>query len=163
MTLIDPQFNNTFGSIQKIDTGLYEIDHFNMDMMLSKKYRNLQKGDNWEGFYNLNSLIRGIEDSEITLESTVIFIEDSIGYISSYGVCDSPEQFMESLGKLLSDSKEKFCVSFTCIKKEDQPDWGGWRWHKWGPYIGKGSPQHEYLYHEKLFDKVYCYHIYHKV
>ena len=31
---------------------------------------------------------------------------------------------------------------------------GGWRWHKWGEYIGKHNPQYEYLDHESGIDYV---------
>lgn len=35
--------------------------------------------------------------------------------------------------------------------------WGGWRWHKWGEYIGLHEPQHEYLSYEKGIDYVLSY------
>lgn len=35
--------------------------------------------------------------------------------------------------------------------------WGGWRWHKWGEYIGVHEPQHEYLSYEKGIDYVLSY------
>lgn len=35
--------------------------------------------------------------------------------------------------------------------------WGGWRWHKWGEYIGLHEPQHEYLSCEEGIDYVLSY------
>ena len=35
--------------------------------------------------------------------------------------------------------------------------WGGWRWHKWGEYIGVHEPRHEYLSCEKRIDYVLSY------
>ena len=35
--------------------------------------------------------------------------------------------------------------------------WSGWRWHKWGEYIGVHEPQHEYLSYEKGIDYVLSY------
>lgn len=35
--------------------------------------------------------------------------------------------------------------------------WGGWRWHKWGEYIGVHEPQHEYLSCEQGIDYVLSY------
>jgi hypothetical protein len=52
---------------------------------------------------------------------------------------------------------------FTHVPKEPENAGrgGGWRWHKWGPYIGKGEPTTEYLDDEDGFaDGVYVYHFY---
>ena len=100
----------------------------------------------------------------------------------SYGVCDSIEQFKNyefedyvsyeddddysttgfKLYDLLNDSEDGFAVFFYKIEKE--PGEGGWRWHKWGPYIGKHDVQHEYLADEDLSDIgqefVYVFHLY---
>jgi hypothetical protein len=87
-----------------------------------------------------------------------------LGEYSAYGVCDSPAQFLAyELGRFLADTDREFCVSFTFIDKKAQPVRGGWRWHKWGPYIGKGEPEYEYLHDEDGFEAgVYVYHIYEK-
>lgn len=83
------------------------------------------------------------------------------GGMESYGVCDTPDQFLGSFGDLLERSPHKFVVSFTHVRKDAQPPEGGWRWHKWGPYVGKGQPSMEYLFDETGFpDGIYCYHIY---
>ena len=37
---------------------------------------------------------------------------------------------------------------------------GGWRWHKWGRYIGTQNPQCEYLADEPEIEKVVCFSIY---
>lgn len=81
--------------------------------------------------------------------------------VGPYGVCDSYEQLLAK-EPLLLESERKFVVTVSAIRRADQPDWGGWRWHKWGEYIGTQDPQHEYLYHEPHIDLVYCYHIYEK-
>lgn len=81
------------------------------------------------------------------------------GYCA-YGVCDGIDQFFEHpLGKLLkADESRKFAVSFCHIEKDPEPY--GWRWHKWGPYIGKGEPECEYLADEEGFDGgVWVYHV----
>lgn len=82
----------------------------------------------------------------------------------AYGVCDSPIQFMRALGdKLATHPHRSFCVSFVQLKKADEPPEGGWRWHKWGPYIGEQDPQCEYLYDEPKIEEVWTYHVYEKV
>lgn len=79
---------------------------------------------------------------------------DSFG---CYGVVDRPSQLFRYYD-LIHDPR-KFCVGFTPIFREDQPDWGGWRWHKWGPYLGTQKQTTEYLYDEKHIDHVLVYHI----
>lgn len=82
-------------------------------------------------------------------------------YLGSYGVCDTIEQVKEKYSKWLNDPELKFCISFTKVTKSEQPANGGWRWHKWGEYIGTKEPQYEYLYDEgDDIQEVYCYHIY---
>lgn len=86
-----------------------------------------------------------------------------IDNLNSYGVCDSPKQFLDRYRQMLSDDVRTFVVSFTHIAKDpgNRGQGGGWRWHKWGPYIGEGKPENEYLDDEDGFDAgVYCYHVY---
>lgn len=77
---------------------------------------------------------------------------------SNYGVCDHIDQILEKYPEL-QDENRRFCVSITPILKKNQPKNGGWRWHKWGPYIGNYEIKHEYLYDEDI-DGVLVYHIY---
>jgi hypothetical protein len=77
-----------------------------------------------------------------------------------YGVCDSIEQFNDAaIGRFVRDSSRRFIVSFVRIAKATQPAEGGWRWHKWGPYIGKHAPGCEYLYDEEGIDEVWTYSV----
>jgi hypothetical protein len=75
-----------------------------------------------------------------------------------YGVCDTPQQAVDRLG--LKERPEKFFVTFVRIRRVDQPADGGWRWHKWGPYIGDKNPTCEYLHDEKAIEEVWTYHVY---
>jgi hypothetical protein len=79
-------------------------------------------------------------------------------YLGAYGVCDSPEQLL-SLYDFEADPR-KLVISLTHLRKADEPPSGGWRWHKWGPYVGKQKPQCEYLYHEPEIAEIFVYHIY---
>ena len=78
---------------------------------------------------------------------------------SSYGVCDNVEQVL-ALYPELETSERKFIVTITEVRHANQSATGGWRWHKWGPYIGTFKPQHEYLYDEVGIDAVKVFHIY---
>jgi hypothetical protein len=76
----------------------------------------------------------------------------------SYGVCDNWEQIIEQAPNLLT-CPEKLVIFLGEVVRKDQSPEGGWRWHKWGPYIGTQNPQCEYIYDEEGIEKVYCYHI----
>lgn len=83
-------------------------------------------------------------------------------FFNCYGVCDTPEQFIAKFGDRLKASPLTYCVGFSLIEKdpENRGKGGGWRWHKWGPYIGTGSPQCEHLDDEEGFDRgVVVYHV----
>jgi len=77
-----------------------------------------------------------------------------------YGVCDSPQQLLVSLPNEVLTGPKKYVISMTQLLKENQNSGGGWRWHKWGPYIGMQNPQCEYLYDEPNIKEVWVYHIY---
>lgn len=54
-----------------------------------------------------------------------------------------------------SEPNYQFILLLTpIINNHDKSSWGGWRWHKWGEYIGKHNPQYEYLDHEDGIDYV---------
>lgn len=84
------------------------------------------------------------------------------GTIPAYGVCDSPMQFMEKIGNILDKLPEEYVVGFDkIVKKEEEP--GGWRWSKWGEYIGNQKPQCEYLYDEPEIEEVFLFTILRRV
>lgn len=79
--------------------------------------------------------------------------------LSNSGVCDNPTQLFSKHPEI-SASENKYVVSFTKIRKESQPTVGGWRWDKWGEYIGDKEPKNEYLYDEnESITEVYVYQI----
>lgn len=82
--------------------------------------------------------------------------------IDPCGVCDSLEQLKAKCPEL-DNSERKFVVTLTKVRKGDQPSEGGWRWCKWGKYIGDHEIKYEYLADEKGIEKVFCYHIYEKI
>lgn len=65
----------------------------------------------------------------------------------TYGVADNIEQIKEYLKQYINDINEKYIISVTPVfqDKSNKGKGGGWRWHKWGKYIGKLNPQYEYL------------------
>lgn len=77
-----------------------------------------------------------------------------------YGVCDNYKQILERYNDLLSNPNKNYVIGLSVVERKNQSPEGGWRWHKWGEYIGTQNPEHEYLYDDTHIDKVYCFHIY---
>lgn len=77
-----------------------------------------------------------------------------------YGVCDSVEQLLTHLPEEVIKGEKEYAVSVVLLEKKYEPAEGGWRWHKWGPYIGTQNPQCEYLYDEPEIEDVLVYHVY---
>lgn len=77
-----------------------------------------------------------------------------------YGVCDNYKQILERYNNLLSNPNKNYVIGLSVVERKNQSPEGGWRWHKWGEYIGTQNPEHEYLYDDTHIDKVYCFHIY---
>ena len=72
----------------------------------------------------------------------------------TYGVADSVEQIKEYYKEEIADVNKKYVIALTPVwqEKENKGKGGGWRWHKWGEYIGKLNPQCEYLDDEDFGD-----------
>ena len=70
------------------------------------------------------------------------------------GVADDIEQIKEYYKEEVEDAEKKYCLALTPVwqEKENKGKGGGWRWHKWGEYIGKLNPQCEYLDDEDFGD-----------
>lgn len=78
-----------------------------------------------------------------------------------YGVCDSPEQVLEHWPELATDPR-RFVILFDEVRKDQQDAHQGWRWHKWGEYIGTRTPECEYLYDEgDAFESVLIFNVCH--
>jgi len=72
----------------------------------------------------------------------------------TYGVADDIEQIKEYYKEEIEDDSKKYCIALTPVwqEKENKGKGGGWRWHKWGEYIGNLNPQYEYLDDEDFGD-----------
>lgn len=94
-----------------------------------------------------------IEDDQYTIAKNPYFINE-------YGVADSPEQILNHY-KFLENEADNYFVCMTPVYKKHQEKSGGWRWHKWGQYIGtKKRSGCEYLYDEPHIDMVIVFHVY---
>lgn len=74
------------------------------------------------------------------------FLED-IEDVYIYGVADNIAQIKEYAKEYINDLNKKYIISMTPVfqDKGNKGQYDGWRWHKWGPYIGELNPQCEYL------------------
>lgn len=143
MTLIDPVLhplgNPLFALIagkdrpERIRAGIYSGVAFNFELLL-----NTGSAHDWDPFPS--NLPGDLE--------------------ASYGVVDSMTQFLERFGDALEADVQGYCLGFTRVSKGEQPASGGWRWHKWGPYLGMQEPQHEYLHDEEYITEVYCFQLF---
>lgn len=111
----------------------------------------------YEGSFNFNLLIdlspiyKRDRDSEYSDHSR-----------SYYGVADNLDQIKSLYADLIHSEESNVVISLAKIEKVEEPEEGGWRWHKWGEYIGTQSPQCEYLYDEPEIESIYVFHV-HKV
>lgn len=87
-------------------------------------------------------------------------MENIIDEWVEYGVCDDYTQILEKYDNLLNNPNKHYVIGLSVVERKNQSLDCGWRWHKWGEYIGTQNPQHEYLYDDIHIDKVYCFHIY---
>lgn len=81
-------------------------------------------------------------------------------YLDAYGVADTWDQVLTRYSTVLGAPGRTFVLMCTPVRREDQPVEGGWRWHKWGGYIGTRTPTAEYLRDEPEIEDVVCYHIF---
>lgn len=85
--------------------------------------------------------------------------QDNEYSFTPYGVCDGYEQILGKYPQIV-ESKDQYVVSLTKVQKIGQPVNNGWRWCKWGEYIGIQEPNREYIYDEPDIEEVYVYEIY---
>lgn len=83
-------------------------------------------------------------------------------YFPHYGVCDSVKQILAACPAIEESKTRQFVITLTRVRRANQPAEGGWRWHKWGPYIGTHDIQCEYLHDEQGIEEVFVYHVYEK-
>lgn len=80
-------------------------------------------------------------------------------YVATYCVCDNHEQVLTYWRARIEDPARTYCILMTPIHRQPG-NTGGWRWHKWGDYIGTQRPQCEYLDDEPEIEMIYTASIY---
>lgn len=110
------------------------------------------------GHFGSSDFLRGFYEQYPNL------CQDDEPYIGCYGVCDDISNLLDRC-PLLVESSRQFVVTFTRVRRDltNKGRGGGWRWHKWGAYIGKHTPTTEYLDDEPEIEQVFCYHVYERI
>lgn len=126
------QFDAWLGSSERLEQGVYLSTHFNFECNFRKQNYDLDYPE---------------------------FPDDETEF-NAYGVCDGLLNLKAKLPREVLDGPRKFVISLCEIRKDEQPENGGWRWHKWGPYIGTQTPTTEYLSDEPEINRVFTYHVY---
>lgn len=84
--------------------------------------------------------------------------------LAVYLTKDSTHDFFtrgKRLYKFLKANPEAvYLITFTPVFNHHNGASGGWRWHKWGRYLGKHTPECEYLDEETNIDYVLIWHLY---
>lgn len=73
-----------------------------------------------------------------------------------YGVADNLEQIKEAFPQYWYDDRN-FILALSTVHKADQPERDGWRWEKWGPYIGTQNSVADYLFDEPEIKELILY------
>ena len=76
-----------------------------------------------------------------------------------YGVADNLQQVLAHFDAEIQDREHRYVLEMSEVVRADQPEHGGWRWHKWGTYIGAYDITTEYLYDDPTIDRVWCFSI----
>lgn len=80
--------------------------------------------------------------------------------IHAYGMCDNSDQIMHIVGKVLEQDHRKWVVSVHPIFRGHEPEHDGFRFDKWGPYVGTRKLTHDYLYDCTDIEYMCTWHIY---
>lgn len=80
--------------------------------------------------------------------------------LNAFGVADNLDQIKTYYAEPIADPVRTFVIGANTLHKHEQEPLGGWRWHKWGEYIGTHTPQCEYLYDEPIIEQVVVFNIY---
>ena len=134
------------------------VYNFYKDAKVSDVFEKLDEGV-YE-FYDVNLPDYVIDPSQKLVEYEMM--ENGRCSLFPCGVCDNYKQIIERDEDAIAcvNSDKHFIIVLCKISKKEQPDVGGWRWHKWGKYIGDQNPMCEYIADEPEIDFVYVYNLY---
>lgn len=152
---------------QRVQRGVYVLGHWNPEHEVRERLGGVMAIDYRAENFSEHYAQRKREMLDVGFAIPVCKIQDEYGAddddqtmvpFPENGVVDSPEQLLELVD--LDALPIPVAVTMVEIQRGDQPSSGGWRYHKWGPYLGTQNPQHEYLHDDTHIERVFTYHIY---
>lgn len=138
-------------------TGVY-MTHLNGDHDINglTNHRTLQFHEEPVHLYSW-----GVSDNANQVKKYIDECIDKYQYGHEYnGVGDffQGKQLVQFMQAMEEENREYgFVLLLTPIVNEHNHTWGGWRWHKWGEYIGHHKIEHEYLNDEEGVDFVFVW------
>jgi hypothetical protein len=138
-------------------TGVY-MTHLNGDHDIDglTNHRTLQFHEEPVNLYSW-----GVSDNANQVKKYIDECIDAYQYGHEYnGVGDffQGKQLVQFMQAMEEENREYgFVLLLTPIVNEHNHAWGGWRWHKWGEYIGHHKIEHEYLNDEEGVDFVFVW------
>jgi len=119
--------------------------------------------DDSMGIYIVDGDPEGYLKRLATLKAVDSLYLNSKFYHRRYGVCDNYSQAIEKYKELVNDGvidkDENIVIMLVPLFRERQSQFG-WRWKKWGRYVGIQERKHEYLYDEKNIELVFSFEIF---
>jgi len=108
----------------------------------------------YNGHFNLGTILEGLG---ITLVDKGVALDEDY-----YGVADNTDQIREHFKEHIADPTALYVIDATPVNRDlsEKGQRSGWRWHKWGPYIGTQTPTTEYLDDEPEIESVIVFHLY---
>lgn len=145
--------------LQAVDPFLAQLHEF---IGNGKPTKELEEGIFQCGHFNFDNHLEGLVYTFYDNFKRRELGEESLpGGLCECGVADDVENFKKVYAAIIEHPERDFIVSVTSIIKDNEPSSGGWRWHKWGPYIGTKNPQHEYLFDEDdSIKEIIVFHVY---
>lgn len=104
--------------------------------------------------HNFGYICEDVELPTVEFDPWFDLSEDGHQWEQSNIVCDSVEQAKTHWHGLIGEADREFVIVFNTVEREPGKPNSGWRWKKWGPYIGTHEIKHDYLNDETGIDKV---------
>lgn len=144
--------------VKDVEDILVKYDKWKQHIIENKNYKLIDEKD-----ISYPVIVTGLNFS-MKLESlTDIKVKKNYenGY---YGLCDNAEQVIKYYESLIANKElymfSNYIITLTPMIKEAQPERDGFRFHKWGQYLGvQDIESYEYIYDSDI-DLIYSFHIY---
>lgn len=138
--------------VKELEEGIYLSSGFNFEYDI-KSYTNFEAHNTYDRISKDGIPMSWTPASNMSMSE---YFEQTL---EPYGVADNIEQIKVHYKELLNSSNP-IVIAVSEINKDWEPETDGWRWHKWGKYIGTQNPQAEYIKDEPNIQSVYVFQVY---